>query len=549
MKGYNKILADDKGDGESFQKCTLLCVYGYFLFLRDCMKSPFLKKILVPALFLAVVYFPLFLHLDWEPVHNWDESLFAMRAGYMTEEGRYLLNYSDWVENGPLHPNTKPPFTTWIQVLFMKILGVNELALRLPIALFALAIVISFILFSKKQLGNVVIGYCAGFVLVTSPGFIHPHAVRTGDQDVALAFYMLAGALVFYKYIKATTGRERNKWVVLLTFLLIISALTKYVFGLFFLPAFFIYAIYKRELIPLLRRGSTWLAVLAFLLLVGSWFLIMENRIPGFAHRVLFYEMIDRYTTVLEMHEAPWYYYFVNLWESLFVPWILLLPIAIRMIFLKKNQELRDFLVLMLLCAVCLLTIVSFSQSKLTHYEIVSYPPLAFLAGAGMYRSLSFLRDVFQVKSYRFTVAVLGALFVGFFMVKPYLFVLDKVYKPRITQPEMMYGYLLKKMEKTHPDLKSFELLHSGFDGQAVFYAGQFNRKKGYHILLGINPEKVEIGEIVATCDQRSAQYILEKFEVKAMESYGEKCFLVEITGLKEDDKLPDSEALPDAQD
>lgn len=495
-------------------------------------KNPHLKKYLVLALFCAVIYFPLFLHLDWEPVRTWDESLFAMRAGYMAEEGKYLPNYSYWVENGPLHQNTKPPFTSWIQALSMKIFGINELALRLPIALFALAIVFLFLVFSKKQLGHTAIGYCAGFVLVTSPGFIRDHAARTGDQDAALAFYMLAGALVFYKYLEANAGRERHRWLALLTFLLIASALTKYVFGLFFLPAFFVYAIYKHELVNILKRGSTWLAVLVFLAAVGAWFLVMENRIPGFVERAFFYEMIDRYTTVVEMHQAPWHYYFVSLWNGFFMPWLLLLPIPAGMIFLEKDQPLRDVLVLMFLCAACLLVTVSFSQTKVPHYEVVAYPPLAFLAGTGIYRISVFFTDTYRRGLYRFALILMGLGLIFFLIVKPYAVILDKIYMPKLTEPDLKYGYLLKKAEKKQPGVKSFKLLHGGFDGQAIFYAGQFNRKKGYHILLSINPEQVKVGEVVATCDQRSIDYLFEKFEMKALETY-DHCFLAQMTSLK----------------
>ena len=483
---------------------------------------------LIFALFCTVIYFPLFLHLDREPVHAWDESLFAMRAGYMAEEGRYLPNYSFWVENGTLQPNTKPPFTTWIQALSMKIFGINELALRLPIALCALATVLLLLFFSKNQLGNINLGYAAGFVLVTSQGYIREHAARTGDQDAALAFYMLAGAFVFYKYMDATTRQERLKWLALLTFLLSISALTKYVFGLFFLPAFLIYAIYKKEWWNLLKRGSVWLAALTVLVAVGAWLAVMEHTIPGFVSRAFSHEMIDRYSTVLENHEAPWNYYFVNFWKGYFMPWLLLLPIPLVMIFLKKDRPVRDILVLMFLCAASLLLIVSFSQTKTTHYEIVAYPPLALLAGAGMTRLFQIMTDVFRKKTYRLLMIPAGACFIIYLLIRPYITMIDQVYMPLITEQDQKYGYLLKRVERYQPNYKSFKLLHGGYDGQALFYAGLMNRNKGYHIQLSINPEQVKVGEIVATCDQRTIEYLFEKFELKGLETY-DQCFLAEV--------------------
>ncbi|MEO1449894.1 MAG: hypothetical protein AAFV07_10220, partial [Bacteroidota bacterium] len=48
------------------------------------------RRWLVLGLFLAVVYFPLFLHLDHEPVKNFDEALFANRAFSIAYYGEYL---------------------------------------------------------------------------------------------------------------------------------------------------------------------------------------------------------------------------------------------------------------------------------------------------------------------------------------------------------------------------------------------------------------------------------------------------------------------------
>lgn len=129
-------------------------------------------KYLIFGLFCVAIYFPVFLHLDWLPMNNWDESLFAMRAAYMSEEGHYLRDYSLWVDGGMLHRSTKPPFTTWLQVLSFKVFGINELALRLPIAICTASLVMLFPWFSWKKLGSVKLGYCAGFVLVTSLGFV-----------------------------------------------------------------------------------------------------------------------------------------------------------------------------------------------------------------------------------------------------------------------------------------------------------------------------------------------------------------------------------------
>lgn len=490
------------------------------------MKNSPWQRYLIFALFAITIYFPLFHHLNWEPIHNWDESLFAMRAGYMAEEGKYLPNYSHWVENGPLHRNTKPPFTTWLQALSMKIFGISEFSLRLPIALCVLGIILLFLYFSKKHLGDIKIGYCAGFVLATSAGFVKAHAARTGDQDAAMAFYMLAGAFLFYQYIEARTDRERHRWLALLTLTFIASALTKYVFGLFFLPAFVIYALYKREFLNILKRGSTWLAALILVVAVGSWLAVIEQQLPGFIERAFFYEMIDRYSTVIENHDAPWNYYFLKMWESRFIPWLFLLPVPLAMLFVKKYKPFHDIILLMFLCAVSLLLIVAFSQTKTVHYDITAYPPMALLAGIGMYHVIESGWTLAREKMYLPLIVFFGFLyFIKPVVLEPYFKILEKTFEPRLTQSTLKYGYLFRELKSRREPVKKFTLVHSGFDGQALFYAGLFNRKHDYDIKISINPEQVKTGDTIMVCDKQIINYLFNKWELQGIEAY-DQCFL-----------------------
>jgi 4-amino-4-deoxy-L-arabinose transferase-like glycosyltransferase len=493
------------------------------------MKNQPWQRYLVFALFAVAIYFPLFHHLNWEPVHNWDESLFAMRAGYMAEEGGYLPNYTHWIEDGPLHRSSKPPFTTWLQALSMKIFGLTEFALRLPIALCVLATILLFLVVSKKLLGDIRIGYCAGFVLATTDGYVKAHAARTGDQDAALAFYMLAGAFFFYQYIEATTDRQRRKWLALLTLTLIASALTKYVFGLFFLPAFLIYALYKKEFLNILKRGSTWLAGLVFTLAVGGWLALMEYRLPGFFERAFFYEMVDRYATVIEDHSAPWHYYFTKMWENRFMPWLYLLPVPLALFFIKKYRPYRDVTLLMFLCAAGLLLIVSFSQTKTVHYDIVAYPPLALLAGIGLYEVIKSGWAIGKEKNYWPLIVFFGFLyFAKPFLLAPYIKILDKTFMPELTHPTEKYGYLFRQLKNRKQPIKKFTLVHSGFDGQALFYAGVFNRKLDYDIKISMNPEQVKPGDTIMVCDERIIQYLFEKWELQGLASH-DQCFLAAV--------------------
>ncbi|MBI1228341.1 MAG: phospholipid carrier-dependent glycosyltransferase [Bacteroidetes bacterium] len=490
-------------------------------------------KYLIFGLFCVAIYFPVFLHLDWQPMNNWDESLFAMRAAYMAKEGHYLRDYSFWVDGGMLHRSTKPPFTTWLQVLSFKVFGISELSLRLPIALCTLGLVMLFPWFSRRNLGSVNLGYCAGFVLVTSLGFVREHGSRTGDQDAALAFYMFAGAMAFYNYLEATEKRQRLGWLAVLTVSSIAAVMTKYVFGLLFFPAFLLYAIYKKQLWNLLKRGSTWLAALAVVASIGGWLLYIEHQLPGFVERALHHEMTDRYAEAYAGHDHPFNYYFVRYWEkSYFMPWLCLLPVPLFLLFSKQRSSLRDFALLMFLCALVLLLTISFSKTKTDHYDIVAYPPMAMLAGIGLYQLGLAIKRLWQERNHR-PVALTIAIFTTIlFLVLPYQAIIERVYRPKMRDKTMSYGYLLRKIQKVQPDYKQFTILSPVYTGQVNYYAGLLNRDKGYKIRISEWPKLVEVGDTVIACERKMVDSLVAHYDLQIIESEA-PCFLAIATGKK----------------
>lgn len=503
-------------------------------------------KYLIFGLFCVAFYFPVFLHLDWQPMNNWDESLFAMRAAYMSEEGHYMRDYSYWVDGGMLHRSTKPPFTTWVQALSMKFLGLNELALRLPIALCVLALLFLMPWFSKKKLGSTYIGYCAGFVLITSFGFVREHGSRTGDQDAALAFYMTAGAMAFYSYLESNVAWQKLKYLALFTASTIAAVMTKYAFGLLFFPAFFIYAIYKKQLGKLLKTRAVWLAMLSVVLILSAWLFYIENQLPGFIRQALSHEMLDRYSTTFAGHEHPFFYYFQRMWTNEhFLPWLWLLPIPIFLIFSKQRSPLRDFNFLMFCCALLEFLIVSSSHTKADHYTVVAYPPLALMAGSGLYLLGKTAAQAWQDRTNRPVVFGLALFLVWTLGFLPYQKVIEKVYKPKANDKTMAYGYFFKKLGENF-SCKHFTVLSPVYSAQVNYYAGLFNRKKGCAIKLSEWPKKVMIGDTVLTCESMFTDTLSQYYDMLPLRMEG-RCTLAVATAKMDmnDEKLLENEAKP----
>ena len=107
-------------------------------------KTAHFFKYMALAVLLAI---PIFWHLDTLPIRVWDEARLAINAYEMLNNGDLIVTHF----NGkPDMWNTKPPLLIWIQALFMKILGVNELSVRMPSTIAAFLTCIVLFIFSKK---------------------------------------------------------------------------------------------------------------------------------------------------------------------------------------------------------------------------------------------------------------------------------------------------------------------------------------------------------------------------------------------------------------
>ena len=175
----------------------------------------------------ALIYMPVFGHLDTLPVRLYDEGRRAINAYEMLHNGNLIVPH---VYGEPDMWGTKPPVLVWLQALHMKVIGVNELAVRLPVAIAAFLTLVLIMAFSVKYLKSFWYGFIAVVVLITSQGYIGYHAARTGDYDALLAFFTTLGALMFFTFCET----RKYKYLYLFFIATTLAVLTKGVAGLFF---------------------------------------------------------------------------------------------------------------------------------------------------------------------------------------------------------------------------------------------------------------------------------------------------------------------------
>ncbi|MEM7659428.1 MAG: glycosyltransferase family 39 protein [Bacteroidota bacterium] len=492
-------------------------------------RETFLKQWLPAVLFSAAIYFPLFLHLDVEPIKNFDESLFACRAFSVAHYGDYLCNFRD-LPYGPSASNTKPPLMTYVQAGFFKLIGYNELALRLPIAIAAVLLIFTLIQFGRKQFGSEAFGYFCGLILVTSRGFVTVHMSRTGDHDVPLALFGLLLLLMVHRYFSAEI--QEKKYLGWITLLLICTTLTKGIAGLFFGPAIVLYALYRKQLIPLLKDKYTWYAALTYVVVIAGYYLVRNEICPDFLDRVWRYEVGGHYGATRDGHNHPWFWYLKQWYEFKFHYWLPLIPLGIGLTFHPKFRQIRDLSVLFLLASTTYLAVISNSQTKLSWYDASLYPMMAFWAGLVCFVLWQSIMDWLQANSiskrYLFT-----ALFVLGLFAFPYRDIMEKVYEPKdVLYPPEKYGFLMKQMDKTMPDFQSYQILHVGQSTHSLFYQLVYNEVKGYQIGRYFAYESAKEGDFIMACQNRIKRRLEREFETQVWQST-EQCKLYYLVKRK----------------
>lgn len=495
------------------------------------------------GLLLLLAYFPLFLHLENLPLKKWDESLFAVRALYLLDEGDILFDYRDYHPDAPWYLSTKPPFTTLLQTASFAVLGPTPLALRLPIALMGLGCVVWAFGFAVRVWGSPPAGFLAGWMLVSAPGFIDEHVARTGDQDVALTFYMLGALLAFFHFERAQDPRKSLPALVLFTFFLIAGTLTKNVMALLFLPGMVAYVWHRGRLVALLRRKAVWLAAALVLLAFGGYYLWQEWRHPGFLFSVWDYEL-RRVRYSFSGHGTGALFYLREFWSGEFFPFLLLLlPYLVPRI-ARRLFERYPGSDLVLFAALGHLLVLSVSASKAEWYEAPEYPLWSLAAAPVLVEGLQWLRARLPGPPL-LNLSAGGLVVLGLFFF-PYKTCVERAYHPKPAQSDERYGPFLRLLESRRLLPERFTIPINRFNGHAVFYAGLYQRRHGRRVRIvertlrrKTDPRtRFAVGESVVVCHDHIRRR-LERFFHTRPRAHDDHCLYLEITGIKEVEGFP----------
>ena len=315
----------------------------------------------------AILFFPLLgrIHL-----FDWDEINFAECAREMIVSGNYSMVQIDFL---PFWE--KPPLFIWMQVVSMKLWGINEYAARFPNALCGVITLIAlFLIGSRLKSERLGIVWVAAYICSVLP-FLY---FKSGIIDPWFNLFIFLSIYSLFEYLRSSGRWKELGWSSLSAALLGLAILTKGpVAGLIWFLALFVLIIIRRFRFPL--HGIAIAGFIFILILVGgSWFFLIAlqgnyDTVADFIHY-----QIRLFSSQDAGHGGSFLYHLVVLFLGLF-------PVSLFFVlgFREKNSSDADLVLfkkIMIILFFIVLILFSIVKTKIIHYSSLCYFPMTFLA-------------------------------------------------------------------------------------------------------------------------------------------------------------------------
>ncbi|MBI5397396.1 MAG: glycosyltransferase family 39 protein [Verrucomicrobia bacterium] len=315
------------------------------------------------AFLLAVCAASFFIGLGADGITRSQEGRVLETAREMRDSGDYLLPR---LIGQPRFE--KPPLLYWITAAGYALTGrVNELAGRVPVAIFGIACVLALFALGRRHLGERA-GFFAALALATGPLFVQ-HA-RLAETDVPQAFFVTLAVLAFLG------ERPLLAWLIMA-----VGFLNKGP-GTLVIPLVTLAAwrVWSREPRVLLRDCHWWFVLVSLALALSWHFAVLWTQ----------HESLGVFTTELgrlalkadERHDEGYLYYFREILN--FAPWIIVavagIPFAFRQLRRPTGDGARGLRFALAWFLITFLILMA-TRNKQRHYLVVLLPSCALLAG------------------------------------------------------------------------------------------------------------------------------------------------------------------------
>ena len=373
---------------------------------------------LLIILFSVILFMPFLGNVH---LFDWDEINFAECAREMIVSNDYLnvqINFQPFWE--------KPPLFIWMQVLSMKIFGINEFAARFPNALCG---VVSLLLLYR--IGKRIIDPTFGLIWVMAyagsilPGFYF----RSGIIDPWFNLFIFCSIYFFFE--AHSKHYEKHIYSILSGAFIGLAILTKgpvafVLFGItiFFFLFFQIFTLkfqerkltINRGQLDVFARGTFFLSVVLFLISLtffgGFWFILQSmNGNSKVVYDFIIYQ-IRLFQTEDAGHGGFFGYHFIVLFFGVLPASIFAFQNILRKTKGKfKSEGFRSIMMILFWVVLILFSIV---KTKIIHYSSLAYFPITFLAALFIFE----LKDKVEnwKKWFDWIFLLIGIIFVALFI-------------------------------------------------------------------------------------------------------------------------------------
>jgi len=323
-------------------------------------------------LLLAVSAF-FFLGIGNTHLFDWDEINFAESAREMMSSGDYLrvqVNYEAFWE--------KPPFYFWLQVLSMKLFGINEFAARFPNAFFGSIYLLSIYFIGRKH-------FSARFGLIWALifcGSLLPNVYfKSGIIDPVFNYFIFISVYFMIRVISSEYEDKRGFLALLSGLASGFSVITKGPVGFLLLGLTLLVYLTIKRFKPFPKFKFIFFFLVGLLVIIGTW-LAIEFANNGFEiiRRFIAYQA-ELFNSNVAGHEQPFYYHFVVVFFGCFPISILAIPSLLK----RRSETTMDFHFWMLCLFWTVLLLFSIVTTKIIHYSSMTWVPLSFVAAYTLY--------------------------------------------------------------------------------------------------------------------------------------------------------------------
>lgn len=334
------------------------------------------KKIIYP-LIIGISAILLFIpFLGSVHLFDWDEINFAESAREMIVTGNFSRVQIDF------HPFwEKPPLFFWMQVLSMKMFGINEFAARFPNALLGI-----FTLLTLYVAGKSIYDEKFGFIWALAYlGSFLPHLYfKSGIIDPIFNYFIFISVIFLARSVREYPKNKGTKYSLFAGISIGLAILTKGPVGLLIagITALVYWVIMK------FKKISDWKNILIFsvscLIIASLWFVPeMINNGFWFIREFIRYQA-DLFLKPVAGHSGPIYYHFLIVFLGCFPMSVLALPVLFRRDDGSADEG-RYFLKWMMILFWVVMILFSIVKTKIVHYSSLAYFPLSFFAAFFIY--------------------------------------------------------------------------------------------------------------------------------------------------------------------